>query len=141
MQQKMQQKVSVLYAGSYRPDCYGELLAYELAFNESVRLVLVLPPLTEEESPLVAKLNEAAEQVCALLAQAWDYRQCQPQLLESLAAAEVLAEKVQAWLGFAAEGGYLSAEDGQIHGDLYGDVLKEIRELVRVSSIIVQLAA
>lgn len=139
--QKTQQKIAVLYAGVYRPDCYGELLAYELAFNEAMRLVRVLPPLTEEESPLVAKLIEAAEEVCVLLGWAWDARQSRLQLLEQLAAAEALAAKVQLWIGFASEGGYLSVEDAKVHGDLYSDILKEIRELIRVADIVARLVA
>lgn len=137
----MEQKIAVLYAGLYRPDCGKELLAYELAFNEAMRLALVLPPLTEEESPLVAKLIEASEEVCVLLGWAWDSRQNQSQLLAHLAAAEALAAKVQLWIGFAAEGGYLTAEEGQVHGDLYGDVIKEVRELMRVAEIVVRLVA
>ncbi|MEN8445511.1 MAG: hypothetical protein ABG776_10925, partial [Cyanobacteria bacterium J06555_13] len=87
-QKKMQRKVRVLYAASYQPACYGELLAYELAFNEALRLNCVLPPLSEEESPLVAKLVEAAGEVCTFLALAWEQRQYQEHFFESLCAAE-----------------------------------------------------
>lgn len=126
---------------SYQLECYGELLAYELAFNETMRLNQVLPLLTEEESPLVPKLVEAAGEVCALLAQAWEVRGCESRLLESLYAAEAMAAKVQTWVAFAVECGYLTVEDGRIHRDLYDDILKEIRALIETASIVVRLVA
>lgn len=137
----MEQKIRRLRAVGYQPSCYGELLAYELAFNETMRLNEILPLLTEEESPLVPKLIEAAGEVCALLAEAWEVRQYKVQFLESLTSAEGMAAKVQTWVAFAVECGYLTVEDGQIHRDLYDDVLKEIRILIKTADIVVQLAA
>ena len=136
---KMQQKIAVLKP--LQADCDGELLAYELAFNEAVRLSWVLPPLTEEESPLVARLGEATEKVCALLALAWSLRQDQESLIEHLMEAEALAVKIQTWVMFATEGGYISMEEGQIHRDLYGDILSEIRASIQTAGIVVGLAA
>ena len=139
--EQMQQKMRVLRAVTYQPSCYGELLAYQLAFNETMRLNETLPLLNEEESPLVPKLIEAAGEVCALLAQAWEVRQYKVQYVESLQAAEGVAAKVQTWVAFAVECGYLSVEDGEIHRDLYDDVLKEIRALIKTADIVVRLVA
>lgn len=137
----MQQKIMRLRAVGYQPACYGELLAYELAFNETMRLNEALPMLAEEESPLVPKLVEEAGEVCALLAQAWAVRQCKVQFLENLHAAEAMAVKVQTWVAFAVECGYLPVEEGPVHRDLYDDVLKEIRTLIRTADIVVRLVA
>ena len=137
----MQQKIRKLRSVSYQPVCYGELLAYELAFNEAMRLNRALPMLTEEESPLVSKLVEEAGEVCTFLAQAWAVRQCKAQFIENLHEAEATAAKVQTWVAFAVECGYLAVEDGSVHRDLYNDVLKEIRFLIKTADIVVRLVA
>ena len=70
----MMRDFATIYAMSYQPEGYQELLAYQLAVNEAMRLHRLLPLLPEEESPLVVKLREVSREVCSLLAAAWEQR-------------------------------------------------------------------
>ena len=136
----MQQSFSTIYAMSYQPEGYRELLAYQLAFNEAMRLHKLLPLLPEEESPLVVKLREVSREVCSLLAAAWEQRWHQALFVAKLSEAQALAAKVQTWVAFSVECGYLSVEDGQIHHDLCGDVLVEVEQLIQTAAIVVKIA-
>ena len=72
---------STAYAMTYQPDGYKELIAYQLAFNEAMRLHWLLPPmLAEEEDLLVAKLVEDRRLACAYLAEARGARRCRDAL-------------------------------------------------------------
>ena len=105
-----------------------------------MRLHWLLPNLAEEESPLVAKLREVSREVCMHLAAAWEQRRYCSSFVNELAEAKAAAAKVQTWVAFAAEGGYISIEDGQIHCDLCGDVVSEVEHLIRTATIVVKLA-
>ena len=131
---------STVYAMSYQPEGYKELLAYQLAFNEAMRLHRLLPLLPEEESPLVVRLREVSREVCMQLAAAWEQRQYRALFVNQLSEAMAMAAKVQTWVAFAVECGYLSVEDGQIHHDLWSDVLVEIEQLTRTATIVVKIA-
>ena len=131
---------ATIYAMSYQPEGYKELLAYQLAFNEAMRLHWLLPNLPEEESPLVFRLREVSKEVCAHLAAAWEQRRYANSFEAKLSEAKAAAAKVQTWVAFAVECGYVSLEDGQIHCDLCGDVVVEIEHLIRTVSIVVKLA-
>jgi hypothetical protein len=133
-------KFATAYALDYQPEGYKELLAYRLAFNEAMRLHRLLPLLPEEESPLVVRLREVSREVCAQLAAAWEHRGHRDAFLAELNEAKAKAAKVQTWVAFAVECGYVEAEDGRIHHDLYGDVLAEIGYLIRTATVVVTLA-
>ncbi|MGC1308295.1 MAG: four helix bundle protein [Phormidesmis sp.] len=136
----MNRKFATIYTLSYQPEGYKELLAYQLAFNEAMRLHWLLPNLPEEESPLVAKLREVSREVCLHLAAAWEQRQSYAAFVGKLAEAKAAAAKVQTWVAFAVECGYISIGDGQIHCDLCIDVLAEVEDLIRTATITVKLA-
>lgn len=137
----MGQQFATAYGMSYQPEGYKELIAYQLAFNESMRLYWVLPMLpTEEESLLATKLVEGSRLVCAYLAEAWENRRNRERFVSKLNAAEAKVAALQTWIAFAVECGYLRAEEGEMHGDLYGDVLKEIGRLVQTATVVVNFA-
>ena len=133
-------KFATAYAMNYQPEGYKELLAYQLAFNEAMRLHRLLPLLPEEESPLVVRLREVSREVCAQLAAAWEHRGNRNSFVAKLTEARAKAAKVQTWVAFAVECGYVKAEDGQVHHDLYGDILVEIGYLIRTATVVVKLA-
>ena len=130
------------FSMNYQPEGYKELIAYQLAFNESMRLYWVLPMLPmEEESLLATKLVEGSRLVCAYLAEAWEVRRQQKAFVEKLEAAKAKAATMQTWLAFAVECGYVEPDEGQMHCDLYGDVLTEIERLIRTASVVVKLCS
>ena len=131
---------ATIYSMSYQPEGYKELLAYQLAFNEAMRLHWLLPNLPEDESPLVAKLREVSREVCTHLAAAWEQRRFSTSFVNKLSEAQAAAAKVQTWVAFSVECGYVSVEDGQIHCDLCGDVVAEIEDLMRTALIVVKVA-
>ncbi|PZO58522.1 MAG: four helix bundle protein [Phormidesmis priestleyi] len=136
----MKQRLMTAYAMTYQPEGYKELIAYQLAFNEAMRLHWLLPPmLAEEEDLLVAKLIEGSRLVCAYLAEAWEYRRCRDAFVAKLSEASAKAATVQTWIAFAVECGYLKAEDAQVHRDLYSDVLIEIGRLINTATVVVNL--
>ncbi|MEO1389821.1 MAG: four helix bundle protein [Cyanobacteria bacterium J06634_6] len=136
----MMRDFATIYAMNYQPEGYKELLAYQLAFNEAMRLHWLLPNLPEDESPLVVKLREVSREVCTHLAAAWEQRQYRNSFVARLTDAKAAAAKVQTWVAFSVECGYLSVEDGQVHHDLCGDVLGEIEQLIRSAAIVVKIA-
>ncbi|MGC1524925.1 MAG: four helix bundle protein [Phormidesmis sp.] len=136
----MMRDFTTIYAMSYQPEGYKELLAYQLAFNEAMRLHWLLPVLPEEESPLVVRLREVSREVCVHLAAAWEQRRYSTSFVNKLSEAKAAAAKVQTWVAFSVECGYVSVEDGQIHCDLCGDVVVEIEHLIRTASIVVKMA-
>ena len=137
----MEQRFTTAYAMTYQPDGYKELIAYQLAFNEAMRLHWLLPPmLAEEEDLLVAKLVEGSRLVCAYLAEAWEHRRCRDAFVAKLSEAGAKAATVQTWVAFAVECGYLEAEDGRVHCDLYKDILVEIGRLINTATVVVNLA-
>lgn len=137
----MAQRFMTAYAMTYQPDGYKELIAYQLAFNESMRLYWVLPMLpAEEENLLAEKLVEGARLVCTYLAEAWESRRCRDSFLAKLNEAAAKAAAVQTWLAFAVECGYVEVEEGRVHCDLYSDILKEIGQLMRTATVVVNLA-
>lgn len=136
----MKKDYATIFAMSYQPEGYKELLVYQLAFNEAMRLHWLLPNLPEEESPLVVKLREVSREVCVHLAAAWEQRRYSTSFVNKLSDAQAAAAKVQTWVAFSVECGYISVEDGQIHCDLCGDVVVEIEHLIRTVSIVVKMA-
>ena len=136
----MMRDFATIYAMSYQPEGYKELLAYQLAFNEAMRLHWLLPNLPEDESPLVSKLREVSREVCTHLAAAWEQRRYSSSFVNKLSEATATAAKVQTWMAFSVECGYVSVEDGQIHCDLCGDVVVEIEHLIRTATIVVKMA-
>ncbi|MBE9064832.1 four helix bundle protein [cf. Phormidesmis sp. LEGE 11477] len=136
----MKQNYATIFAANYHPHGYKELLAYQLAFNEAMRLHWLLPNLPEEESPLVAKLREVSREVCMHLAAAWEQRHYKTSFVAKLSEAKAAAAKVQTWVAFAVECGYLCVDDGRVHCDLCGDVVVEIEDLIRTALIVVRLA-
>jgi four helix bundle protein len=136
----MQQKFTTAYAMTYQPDGYKELIAYQLAFNESMRLYWVLPMLpAEEDDLLAAKLVEGSRLVCAYLAEAWENRRGRERFVAKLGEAQAMAARVQTWIAFAVECGYVEAEEGRVHCDLYSDILGEIGRLIQTASVVVNL--
>ena len=136
----MKRDYATIFAMSYQPEGYKELLAYQLAFNEAMRLHWLLPNLPEEESPLVVRLREVSREVCLHLAAAWEQRRYCSSFVNKLAEAKAATAKVQTWVAFAVECGYISVEDGQIHCDLCSDVLAEVEHLIRTATVVVKLA-
>ena len=137
----MGQQFMTAYGMNYQPEGYKELIAYQLAFNESMRLYWVLPMLpAEEDSLLAAKLVEGSRLVCAYVAEAWENRQSREQFVSKLNAAEAKVAALQTWIAFAVECGYLQADEGEMHCDLYGDVLKELGRLVQTATVVVNFA-
>ena len=137
----MKQDFATIYAMSYQPEGYKELLVYQLAFNEAMRLHWLLPVLPEEESPLVVRLREVSREVCVHLAAAWEQRRYASSFVAKLSEAKACAAKVQTWVAFSVECGYVSVEDGQIHCDLCGDVVIEIENLIQTATIVVKMVA
>lgn len=133
----MGQNFATAYAMNYQPEGYKALIAYQLAFNESMRLYWVLPMLPDEEDSLLAvKLVEGSRLVCSYLAEAWENRRRRDLFVAKLNAAEAKVAAMQTWIAFAVECGYLPVEDGQLHCDLYGDVLVEIGQLVQTAVVV-----
>jgi hypothetical protein len=134
----MQPKLTTAFAMTYQPDGYQELIAYQLAFNESMRLYWVLPMLPAgEESLLATKLVEGSRLVCADLAKAWENRHCRDLFVEKLNKAQARAARIQTWIAFAVECGYVESEEGQVHRDLYRDIWVEIGRLMQTASVVV----
>jgi four helix bundle protein len=128
------------YGMSYQPEGYKELIAYQLAFNESMRLYWLLPMLpTEEDSLLAEKLVEGSRRVCMLLAAAWEQRRYRDLFVTKLNDAKAQAAQLQTWIAFAVECGYVEAQEGQVHCDLYGDILVEIGYLIQTATVVVNL--
>ena len=137
----MKQQFMTVFAMNHQPEGYKELIAYQLAFNEAMRLYWVLPMLpAEEENLLATKLVEGSRLVCAYLAEAWEQRRCRESFVAQLNEAKAKAARVQTWIAFAVECGYVEMAEGQVHRDLYGDVLAEIEQLIQTATIVVNLA-
>ena len=141
----MAQRFTTAYAMTHQPDGYKDLIAYQLAFNESMRMYWVLPSLLasgpdDEDSLLAPKLVEGSRLVCTYLAEAWEMRRNRDLFIAKLDEAKAKAAAVQTWVRFAVECGYLPADDGQMHCDLYSDILTEIGRLIQTATVVVNLA-
>ena len=112
---------------SDRITVHNDLEVYKKAFDAAMRIHEISKSFPKEETyALTDQIRRSSRSVCANLAEAWRKRRYEKAFISKLNDAEGECAETQVWLEFAANCGYVEAEQARDLYRIYHGILATI---------------
>lgn len=111
---------------------HEDLEVWQKSYDHAMRIFELSKRFPKEETySLTDQIRRSSRAVSANLSEAWERRRYEAHFISKLTDSAAEVAETKTWLRFAHSCGYMPEEDMTLLFELYGDVLRTLRAMMR----------